>query len=34
VVWDFATVEQLPYWLGASPIRAVVKRGRPAFERR
>ena len=34
VVWDFATVEQLPYWLGASPIRAVVKRGRPTFERR
>jgi imidazolonepropionase len=34
VVWDVATVEQLPYWLGASPIRAVVKRGRPVFERR
>jgi imidazolonepropionase len=29
VVWDVPTVEQLPYWLGASLVRTVVKRGRP-----
>jgi imidazolonepropionase len=33
VVWDVSTVEQLPYWLGASLVRAVVKRGRRVFER-
>jgi imidazolonepropionase-like amidohydrolase len=27
------SVEQLPYWLGGSPARTVVKRGRVVFER-
>jgi imidazolonepropionase len=33
VLWDVPTVEQLPYWLGGSPARTVVKRGRVVFER-
>lgn len=33
VVWDVSTVEQLPYWLGGSLVRTVVKRGRQVFER-
>ena len=31
VVWDVPAVEQLPYWLGASLVRTVVKRGRPVW---
>jgi imidazolonepropionase len=31
VVWDVPTVEQLPYWLGADLLRAVVKRGVVVF---
>jgi imidazolonepropionase len=30
-VWDVPTVEQLPYWLGADLLRAVVKRGVVVF---
>ncbi len=33
VVWNVPSVEQLPYWLGARLARAVIKRGRPVFER-
>ncbi len=33
VIWDVPTVEQLPYWLGGSPARTVIKRGRVVFER-
>jgi imidazolonepropionase len=33
VLWDVSTVGQLPYWLGGSPARTVVKRGRVVFER-
>src|ERR1035437_7173773 len=33
VIWAVPTVEQLPYWLGASLVRTVVKRGRLVFER-
>jgi imidazolonepropionase len=32
-VWDVPSVGQLPYWLGARPARAVVKRGQVVFER-
>lgn len=28
VVWDAETPAQIAYWLGASPVRAVLKRGR------
>ena len=28
VVWDVPTHAQIPYWLGANLVRAVVKRGR------
>lgn len=28
VVWDAETPAQLIYWLGANPVRAVLKRGR------
>jgi imidazolonepropionase len=31
VVWDVSTLDQLPYWLGASLVRTVVKRGRVVF---
>jgi imidazolonepropionase len=31
VVWDVPAVEQIPYWLGASLVRTVVKRGRPVW---
>jgi imidazolonepropionase len=34
VVWDLASVDQLPYWLGARPARIVVKRGRVVLDRR
>jgi imidazolonepropionase len=27
VVWDVPMLAQIPYWLGASPVRTVVKRG-------
>jgi imidazolonepropionase len=27
VVWDVPTLDQIPYWLGASLVRTVVKRG-------
>jgi imidazolonepropionase len=33
VVWDVATVEQLPYWLGARLAKVVVKRGGVVLER-
>jgi imidazolonepropionase len=33
VVWNVASVDQLPYWLGARPARTVVKRGRVVFDR-
>jgi imidazolonepropionase len=33
VIWDLPMIEQLPYWLGASPARWVVKRGRRVFQR-
>jgi imidazolonepropionase len=33
VLWDVASPEQLPYWLGASPARVVIKRGRPVYQR-
>ena len=33
VVWDVATVEQLPYWLGSRTARTVVKRGRVVLTR-
>jgi imidazolonepropionase len=33
VVWDVPAPEQIPYWLGARLVRAVVKRGRVVFER-
>ena len=33
VVWDVPTLEQIPYWLGSAPVRAVIKRGLVAFER-
>lgn len=32
VVWDVPTLEQIPYWLGLAPIRAVVKRGHRVWE--
>ncbi|HWH37826.1 MAG TPA: imidazolonepropionase [Candidatus Limnocylindrales bacterium] len=28
VIWDVATYEQIPYWLGARLVRAVIRRGR------
>jgi imidazolonepropionase len=31
-VWAVPSVEQIPYWLGASLVRSVVKRGRVVFE--
>jgi imidazolonepropionase len=31
VVWDVPSHSQLPYWLGADLVRAVVKRGRVAW---
>jgi imidazolonepropionase len=33
VVWEASTLDQLPYWLGGSLVRTVVKRGRIAFDR-
>jgi len=33
VVWSVPTLEQIPYWLGGSQARIVVKRGRPVFDR-
>jgi imidazolonepropionase len=33
VIWDVASVDQLPYWLGTRPARVVVKRGRVVLER-
>ena len=33
VIWRAATVDQLPYWVGADLVEAVVKRGR-AISRR
>ncbi len=32
VVWDVPALEQVPYWLGADLVRAVVKRGRVAWQ--
>jgi imidazolonepropionase len=34
VVWDVPAVDQIPYWLGSSPVRSVVKRGRVVFARK
>jgi imidazolonepropionase len=31
VIWDVASHELLPYWLGASLVRVVVKRGSPVW---
>jgi imidazolonepropionase len=31
VVWDAETPAQIVYWLGANPVRAVLKRGRLVF---
>jgi imidazolonepropionase len=33
VIWDVASVEQLPYWLGRRPARVVIKRGHVVHER-
>ena len=33
VVWSVPTLEQIPYWLGGSQARIVVKRGIPVFDR-
>jgi imidazolonepropionase len=33
VVWDVPTHRQIPYWLGATLVRTVVKRGRVVWER-
>jgi imidazolonepropionase len=33
VVWNVPNVTQIAYWLGASNVRAVIKRGRTVFER-
>jgi imidazolonepropionase len=33
VVWDVPSIDQIPYWLGASRVRTVVKRGSVVFER-
>lgn len=33
VVWDVPALEQIPYWLGSSRVRTVVKRGHVAFQR-
>ena len=33
VVWSVPTLEQIPYWLGGSQARIVVKRGVPVFDR-
>jgi imidazolonepropionase len=33
VVWDVASIDELPYWLGARLARKVVKGGRVVFER-
>ena len=33
VVWRAASVEQLPYWVGADLVEAVVKRGRIVYRR-
>jgi imidazolonepropionase len=33
VVWNVPTYQQLPYWLGADLVRAVVKRGELVFSR-
>ena len=33
VVWDVASIEQLPYWLGSNLARTVIKKGRVVFER-
>jgi imidazolonepropionase len=32
VVWDVPSLDQIPYWLGARRVRAVIKRGRVVFE--
>jgi len=32
VVWDVSSVEQIPYWLGGSRVRIVIKRGRVVYE--
>ncbi len=32
-IWEVDSVEQIPYWLGGSPVRSVVKRGRLVFDR-
>lgn len=33
VVWSVPALEQIPYWLGGSQARIVVKRGIPVFDR-
>ncbi len=33
VVWDVPSHEEIPYWLGADLVRAVVKRGRVVYAR-
>jgi imidazolonepropionase len=33
VIWDVASIEQLPYWLGGNLARTVIKKGRVVFER-
>jgi imidazolonepropionase len=33
VVWDLPSIDQLPYWLGARPVRTVVKRGQVVLGR-
>ncbi len=33
VIWDVATLDQIPYWLGSNRVRTVVKRGRLVFRR-
>ncbi len=33
VIWNVPTTEQIPYWVGASLVRTVIKRGRIVVER-
>jgi imidazolonepropionase len=33
VVWDARSIDEIPYWLGGSLVRSVVKRGQVVFQR-
>jgi imidazolonepropionase len=33
IIWDVATLEQIPYWLGSNRIRTVVKGGATVLSR-